>query len=213
MKAVQSWLRSAAAPPRMLRRCQACGEETWRPIDRAIRGARRVLANARLAGGRRADLALLDAQGQPRLIVQLEGGSRLQDRADGVTGVPLVVLGGAAVVADPLAWRPLREQNLRPWRCRCALARTLPVDDGFSLRVIGCPINVRREETGSYALVIQDCGRCAFFVGIGYATGERRRVSLYCAYDSPLHDRRGPSAAAAQGIVLGAVPAGIRAAS
>jgi hypothetical protein len=192
----------------LLRRCDVCGEESWRPLDRVIRGVERVEINARLPDGRRADMVLWDEQRFPRLVVQLDGGgSGLPDRSETVAGAPLVVLAGPAAVADPMSWRPLRERNLRPLRCRCALARVLPVDDGFSLRVIGCPINLRREQSGSgsasastststsYALVIQDCGRCAFFVGIGYAAGERRRVTLHCAFGSPLHDRFGPSSA------------------
>jgi hypothetical protein len=155
-----------------------------------------VVVDAALPDGSRADLALIDAQGRTRLVVQLEGGSRLANRSEAAGGLPVVVLAGDAALASPLAWRPVRERNQRPWRCRCSQARVLPVDDGFALRAIGCPINLRREEGGSYANVIQDCSRCAFFVGIGYAGGERRRVSLYCAYGSPLHDRFGPASAA-----------------
>ena len=55
-------------------------------------------------------------------------------------GAPLIELSGAALVAEPLRWRPLRDSGLPRWRCRCALARPLPVDDAFSLRVIGCPL-------------------------------------------------------------------------
>jgi hypothetical protein len=60
------------------------------------------------------------------------------------------------------------------------------VDDAFSLRVIGCPLNLRREDAPAakraYASVIHDCARCSFFVGIGYADAQRRRISLYCAF-------------------------------
>jgi hypothetical protein len=205
-KAVRSWLRGAGPAPRILRRCDACGEEGWRPLERGIR---RVEINARLADGRRADLALYDVRGRPRLIVQLATGSRLANRwgivsgtlggsrtpRDGLgrakpvlphamsaAGAPMMVVDGRAVEGDVLHWRPLRERGLPKWRCRCAQARALPVDDGFSLRVLGCPLNLHRQESGSYASVINDCARCGFFVGIGYSDPERRRVSLYCSF-------------------------------
>jgi hypothetical protein len=181
-KAVAAWREGRGPAPQVLRTCDACGEERWRPLDR--RHARLEL-DAHLEGGQRADLALRDAAGRVRLVVQLEGGSRLPNRASGDATTPAIVLSGATVVADPLRWRPLRERGLPRWRCRCALARPLPVDDAFSLRVIGCPINLRRDAQAAkpaYASVIHDCARCSFFVGIGYADAERRRVSLYCAF-------------------------------
>jgi len=184
-RAVGDWRDGRAPAPQILRTCDACGEERWRTLDR--RHAR-VELDAHLGEGRRADLTLRDAAGRLRLVVQLAGGSRLPNRVEALPGVPVVVLDAAAVMADPLRWRPVRERGLPRWRCRCALARPLPVDDAFSLRVIGCPLNLRRDATGGkspYASVINDCARCSFFVGIGYADAQRRRVSLYCAFGRP----------------------------
>jgi hypothetical protein len=195
-KAVSSWREGRGAAPQILRTCDACGEERWRPLDR--RHARFEL-DAHLDGGRRADLALRDAAGRVRLIVQLEGGSRLPKRASVESATPAIVLDGAAVLEDPLRWRPLRAQGLPRWRCRCALARPLPVDDAFSLRVIGCPINLRSDAKPATASVIHDCARCSFFVGIGYADAQRRRVSLYCGFggarSAPAPARIGPAPA------------------
>ena len=204
-RAVRAWRDGRGPAPQILRTCDACGEERWRPLDR--RHAR-VVFDAHLGQGRRADLTLSDGGGRVRLIVQLEGGSRLPNRPENEPGAPVVVLEGAAVGADPLRWRPLRERGLPRWRCRCALARPLPVDDAFSLRVIGCPLNLQREDGaraasggqaahagGGYASVIHDCARCAFFVGIGYADAERRRVSLYCAFGKATRPRIGPAPA------------------
>jgi hypothetical protein len=187
-KAVQEWREGRAPAPQILRTCDACGEERWRPLDR--RHAQ-IELDAHLPNGQRADLALRDASGRIHLVVQLEGGSRLPNRGLATaSSPPTIVVGGAAIVADPLRWRPIRERGLPRWRCRCSLARPLPVDDAFSLRVIGCPLNLRREDAtaaraignAGYASVIHDCARCSFFVGIGYADAERRRVSLYCAF-------------------------------
>jgi hypothetical protein len=203
-RAVQAWREGRGPAPQILRVCDACGEERWRPLDR--RHAK-IELDAHLDNGRRADLTLSDREGRLRLVVRLEGGSRLPNRAENEVGAAVVVLSGAAVVADPLRWRPLRERGLPRWRCRCALARPLPVDDAFSLRVIGCPLNLRRDEAsnaaphgaarsvGGSASVIHDCARCAFFVGIGYADPERRRVSLYCAFGKPSRPRIGPAPA------------------
>jgi hypothetical protein len=196
-KAVQAWREGLGPSPQILRTCDACGEERWRPLDR--RQAQLEL-DAHLGTGQRADLTLSDAAGRVRLVVQLEGGSRLPNRALAAAEAPIIVLSGAAVVADPLSWRPLRERGLPRWRCRCALARPLPVDDAFSLRVIGCPLNLRREDAPAakrvYASVIHDCARCSFFVGIGYADSERRRVSLYCAFGRSKSKSRSPLAPA-----------------
>jgi hypothetical protein len=202
-RAVQTWREGRGPAPQILRICDACGEERWRPLDRRYA---KIELDAHLDNGRRADLTLSDREGRLRLVVRLEGGSRLPNRAENEVGAPVVVLAGAAVVADPLRWRPLRERGLPRWRCRCALARPLPVDDAFSLRVIGCPLNLRRDEAshaasasprsvGGSASVIHDCARCAFFVGIGYADSERRRVSLYCAFGKPARPRIGPAPA------------------
>src|SRR3954452_22737684 len=197
LEALKAWLAGSGQPPRILRRCDACGEEAWRPLDRAIRGAE---VNGWLADGRRADLVLRDLRGRPRLVVQLAGGTRLSNRSETAPGAPLLVLDARAVQADPLRWRPMRERGLPKWRCRCALARALPVDDAFSLRVIGCPLNLRRESTASgpaCASVVHDCARCGFFVGIGYSDPERRRVALYCSFGGSARPRLGPHAAPA----------------
>jgi hypothetical protein len=193
-KAVQAWREGRGPAPQILRTCDACGEERWRSIDR--RQAHLEL-DAHVGVGQRADLTLSDAAGRVRLVVQLEGGSRLPNRTLAGASAPAIVLAAAAVVADPLRWRPVREHGLPRWRCRCALARPLPVDDAFSLRVIGCPLNLRRDAHAAvahtYASVVHDCARCSFFVGIGYANAERRRVSLYCSFGASRGAARSPS--------------------
>jgi hypothetical protein len=192
---LRAWREGRGPAPELLRVCDACGEERWRPLDR--RHGHFEL-DARLPNGARADLALFDRTGRLRLIVRLTDGSRLPNRPAAHEGVALVEVSGAALAADPLRWRPVRERGLPGWRCRCALARPLPVDDAFSLRVLGCPLNLRTEANasslgaggGGHASVIHDCARCSFFVGIGYADAERRRVSLYCAFGAKAKPRR-----------------------
>jgi hypothetical protein len=194
-RALVAWNQGVGPAPQLLLTCDACGEERWRPLDRRHG---RVALDAHLPHGRRADLTLSDGAGRLRLVVQLDGGgSRLPRRADAVPGVPVLFLDTEQAAADPLRWRPVRGAGLPRWRCRCALARPLPVDDAFSLRVLSCPINSRRESpaTGASASVIHDCARCAFLVGIGYADAERRRVSLYCAFGSSSRPRVGPAPA------------------
>jgi hypothetical protein len=198
-KAVQAFLGDRGEAPQILRACDACGEERWVPIDRRVSA---LELDAHLPHGRRADAILRDASGRPRLVVRLADGSRLPNRATVADGAPLIELSGAALVAEPLRWRPLRESGLPRWRCRCTLARPLPVDDAFSLRVIGCPLGLRREDgatattpTPAYASVVHDCARCHFFVGIGYADAERRRVSLYCSFGATGRRRVGPAPA------------------
>jgi hypothetical protein len=192
-QAIRSWLTGAGPAPRVLRRCDACGEEAWRALDRSIR---RVEINGRLGGGGRADVVCRDLEGRVRLVVQLSG-SRLADRSQTAGGAPVLVMDERALREDPLRWRPLRERGLPRWRCRCAQARELPVDDAFSLRVIGCPLNVRRHGPDATASVIQDCARCGFFVGIGYSNPERRQVSLYCSFGATVRPRLGPLPASA----------------
>jgi hypothetical protein len=193
---IKAWVAGTGPAPRILRRCDACGEEGWRPLERGIRA---VEVNTRLLDGRRADLACRDLQGRARLVIQLAGPSRLLNRSETAAGGPLVVLDARALREDPLHWRPVREQGLPKWRCRCAHARALPVDDAFSLRVIGCPLNVRRAGSESYASVVHDCARCGFFVGIGYSNPERRRVSLYCSFGASLRRRVGRAPVRAPG--------------
>jgi hypothetical protein len=191
--AVGAWRDRLGPAPQILQSCDACGEERWWTLDRRHR---HLALDAWLPGGSRADLALSDGTGRLRLVVQLADGSRLPNRGESLARVPVVVVSGAALVADPLRWRPVRARGLPRWRCRCARARPLPVDDAFSLRVIGCPLNLRREDApAASASVIHDCARCAFFVGIGYADAERRRVSLYCAFGASDGRRIGPAPA------------------
>src|SRR5262249_22160079 len=116
-------------------------------------------------------------------------------RSETAAGAPLVVLEGSSLAQDPLRWYPIRERGMPKWRCRCSHARALPVDDGFSLRVIGCPLNAGRHKTQPSASVVHDCARCAFFVGIGYSDPERRRVSLYCSFGASARTRIGPAPA------------------
>jgi len=153
---------------------------------------RGVTIDANLPGGKRADAILTDAQGEIALVIQLEGGSKLENRIEPRAGLPLVVLRAATLADEPQRWRTLREHGMPAWRCRCAGTRSLPVDDDFSLRVIGCPIHLRTDGTQYYARVIEDCGRCAFFVGIGYVGNDRRRIQLRCGYGAPPAERRPP---------------------
>jgi hypothetical protein len=188
-RVIRAWLDGDAPAPLLLRRCEVCGEKSWRPLDERIRG---MTIDARLPNGMRADVLLTDANGGIELVIQLEGGSRLQNRVDPRAGMPMVVLRAATLADEPERWRALREHGLQSWRCRCAGTRSLPVDDDFSLRVIGCPIHLRTSDDGTFfARVIEDCGRCAFFVGIGYAgNNDRRRIQLRCGYGAPPAERR-----------------------
>jgi len=188
-RVINDWLAGKAAAPLLLRQCEVCGEKAWRPLPDTVH---RVAIDARLPGGKRADAVLTDAQGQVELVIQLEGGSKLANRVEPRPGVPLVVLRAATLSDEPQRWRALREHGLPAWRCRCAGTRSLPVDDDFSLRVIGCPIHLRTDDgTQFYARVIEDCGRCAFFVGIGYVGNDRRRIQLRCGYGAPPIERVG----------------------
>ena len=133
-KVVRSWLDGVGPTPEVLRHCETCGEKSWRPLDATVRN---VTVDARLPNGTRADLLLTDAAGRIELVVQLEGGSRLVNRVQASSGLPLIVLRAETIEDGPERWRALREYALPAWRCRCAGARTLPVDDDFSLRAIG----------------------------------------------------------------------------
>jgi len=186
-RVVRGWLTGATSSPLLLRHCEVCGEKSWKPLAETIRG---VTIDAKLPGGKRADAILTDARGEIELVVQLDGGSKLENRIEPRAGLPLIVLRAATFADEPNRWRALREHGLPAWRCRCAGTRSLPVDDDFSLRVIGCPIHLRSEGDQFYARVIEDCGRCAFFVGIGYVGNDRRRIQLRCGYGAPPAERR-----------------------
>jgi hypothetical protein len=193
-KVIRSWLTGTGPTPQLLRRCETCGETMWQALDPSIRG---VTLDAHLPGGTRADVVLTGAGGNIELIIQLDGKSQLANRIEPRAGLPLIVLRGATIHDEPERWRALREYGLPAWRCRCAGTRALPVNDDFSLRVIGCPINLRTDGKQFFARVIDDCGRCAFFVGIGYAGADRRRIQLRCGFGAPPAERRPPISAAA----------------
>ncbi len=186
-RVVRAWIAGGGPAPQLLRHCETCGEKTWRPLDPGIR---RAVVDARLPNGARADLLLLDDQRGVRLVIQVDGGSRLTNRVDPRSGLPLVAVRASSVQNNPLHWHALREFNLPGWRCRCAGARSLNVDDDFSLRAIGCPIHLRHDGSRHFARVIEDCGRCAFFVGIGYVGADRRRIELKCGFGVPPSERR-----------------------
>lgn len=188
-RVIGSWLKGEIQAPHLLRRCETCGEKSWRPLDPAIK---HVEIDARLPNGARADLLLTDEHGGVQLVIQLDGGSRLANRVDPRAGLPLVVLRAATLDQAPGRWATLREFGLPAWRCRCAGTRSLVVDDDFSLRALGCPIHLRRDGNQHYARVIEDCGRCAFFVGIGYVGADRRRIQLRCGFGAPPAERRPP---------------------
>ncbi len=187
-RVIKSWLNGESQVPHLLRRCETCGEKAWHPLDPAIT---HVQIDARLSNGARADVLLTDDHGGVVLVIQLDG-SRLPNRVDPRAGLPMVVLRAATLEAEPGRWATLREFGLPSWRCRCAGTRSLSVDDDFSLRAIGCPIHLRHDGTQHFARVIEDCGRCAFFVGIGYVGADRRRIQLRCGFGAPPSDRRPP---------------------
>jgi hypothetical protein len=189
-RVIRSWLAGAGPVPQLLRHCETCGDKSWRELPAAVRS---IEIDARLANDQRADAVLRDGQGNVELVIQLDGGSRLTNRVGSRSGLPLIVLRGQTLAGEPERWWAVREHGLPSWRCRCAGTRSLPVDDDFSLRVIGCPIHLRTDDgTQHYARVIEDCGRCAFFVGIGYVGGDRRRIQLRCGFGAPPSERRVP---------------------
>jgi len=197
-RVIKDWLSGSTSAPLLLRQCEVCGEKSWRPLNDTIQG---VTIDAHLPGGKRADVILTDGRGEIELVIQLEGGSALANRIEPRAGLPLVVLRAETLADEPHRWRTLREHGLNGWRCRCAGTRSLPVDDDFSLRVIGCPIHLRTDDGNQfYARVIEDCGRCAFFVGIGYAGNDRRRIQLRCGYGAPPAERRPAVPAPAVGL-------------
>jgi hypothetical protein len=183
---IRAWLAGQTAAPQVLRQCETCSEKSWQPLDPSIQ---RVVLDAKLPNGTRADALLLDGNDGIQLVVQLDG-SRLPNRVDMRAGLPMIVLNERSIEGEPARWIAVRESNLPAWRCRCAGTRALPVDDDFSLRVIGCPIRLRSENGVHYARVIDDCGRCAFFVGIGYVGPDRRRIQLRCGFGAPPVERR-----------------------
>jgi hypothetical protein len=186
-RVIRQWLDGHAPAPQLLRHCEICGEKSWRPLDVAVRD---VTIDARLPNGMRADAVLTDADGGVQLVIQIDGGSRLANRVDARAGLPLIVLRASTLLEEPQRWWTMREHGLPAWRCRCAGTRALPVDDDFSLKVIGCPIHLRSDGERFFARVIEDCGRCAFFVGIGYVGSDRRRIQLRCGFGAPPHERR-----------------------
>jgi len=196
LRVVKSWLSGRSQPPQLLRQCETCGEKSWQPLDASIT---EIAIDARLPNGARADVLLTDERGGVRLVVQLDGGSRLANRVDPRAGLPLIVLRGETAEDEPEHWRTLREYGLPAWRCRCAGTRALSVDDDFSLRAFGCPIRLRTDGTRFFARVIEDCGRCAFFVGIGYVGSDRRRIQLRCGFGAPPAERRTPVPASLSG--------------
>jgi hypothetical protein len=189
-RVVRDWIKGVGPVPELLRDCETCGEKAWAPLDAAIR---RATLDARLPNGARADLLLTDGDGGVRLVVQLDGASRVLNRVDARSGLPLIVVRRVSAIEHPLRWHTAREHNLPGFRCRCAGARSLNVDDDFSLRAIGCPIHLRHDGTQHFARVIEDCGRCAFFVGIGYTGVDRRRIELKCGFGVPHPARRPPA--------------------
>jgi hypothetical protein len=191
-KVISSWLNGESQAPQLLRRCETCGEKCWRPLEPTIT---HVQIDARLANGARADALLTDDRGGVQLVIQLDRGSRLPNRVDPRAGMPLVVLRAATLDDEPARWATVREFGLPAWRCRCAGTRALSVDDDFSLRALGCPIHLRHDGTQHFARVIEDCGRCAFFVGIGYVGTDRRRIQLRCGFGAPPAERRPPAPA------------------
>jgi hypothetical protein len=189
-RVIRSWLNGEIPAPQLLRCCETCGEESWYALPAAIS---RVEIDARLPNGARVDVLLKDDRGGIQLVVQVDGGNRLPNRVDPHGGLPMVVLRAATLDDDPRGWQTLREAGLPGWRCRCDGARVLPVDDDFSLRAIGCPIRLHHDGMRYFAGVIEDCGRCSFFVGIGYAGTDRRRIQLRCGFGaSPQGDRSPP---------------------
>jgi hypothetical protein len=177
----------------MLRHCETCGERSWRPLPETVR---KVKIDARLANGSRADVLLLDGQNNVELVIQLDGaGSRLANRVDARAGLPVIVLRSSMIADEPDRWWAAREHGLPAWRCRCAGTRALHVDDDFSLRALDCPIRLRCDAGQHYARVIEDCGRCAFFVGIGYVGADRRRIQLRCGFGAPPMEPRAPLSA------------------
>ena len=198
-RVIKDWLAGTTSAPLLLRHCEVCGEKSWRPLNDTIQS---VTIDAHLPGGKRADVLLTDGRGEIELVIQLEGGSALANRIEPRAGLPLVVLRAETLADEPHRWRTLREHGLNGWRCRCAGTRSLPVDDDFSLRVIGCPIHLRTDDGNQfYARVIEDCGRCAFFVGIGYVGNDRRRIQLRCGYGAPPAERRPAVPAPAVGLI------------
>ena len=218
-RVISSWLNGESAAPQLLRRCEICGEKCWRPLGRCRSSASTI--DAQLPNGARADLLLTDDRGGVRAGDPARGRqpARQPGRSARRAAAGGPARGDARGRAPPLAHAarvqhaglalPLRRHALAPGRRRLLAARDRLPDPPAPRRR---PALLRR--------VIEDCGRCAFFVGIGYVGADRRRIQLRCGFGAPPAERRPPapaplleleSASPNRGWIVTALPARARA--
>src|SRR4051794_27423824 len=88
---VRSWISGRGPAPQVLRHCETCSDQSWRELPATVHA---IETDAHLSNGLRADAVLRDAAGRVELVIQLDRGSRLQNRIGPRAGLPIIVLRG-----------------------------------------------------------------------------------------------------------------------
>lgn len=189
--AAQRWLLGQGPPPVVVAVCETCRAQGTRALPRATRAVR---MDATLPGGGKGDVVLSDELGAPVLVVHLQGKRRRRSLPDRLCDWAEIVVTVEAAMLVSLRWQAVRSRRLSLSGCRCAGARALPIVAGeFQLTVDQCPI--RRAAGGPSSVdVVQDCGRCDFYVGLRYGDRQERHPELLCGFSIR---RRPPVRAAA----------------
>lgn len=156
---VRAWL-SASGPRPVVRRVCGCGVVRDDPIRDMVAG---VTLEHRLRAGDRdlvADVALLDAAGGVRLLVEIlvhHAVNADKRKALAAGSIPWIELEAESVIEEAAVWRPRAADNVRPLECEdCKAVLAANAD---RLRRVAAAANVSASPPG-YAVSVDVCYRC-----------------------------------------------------
>lgn len=113
--AVAAWRRGSGPRPATQRSCARCRGPVLRPAHEQVRSA---VVEHRLAAGRVADVALLDATGGVVGIIEVRVAHAVDaEKATDLAGIPWIEVRGEDALADPVTWRPIATGGLRDITC------------------------------------------------------------------------------------------------
>lgn len=147
---------------RFIRTCESCSQEHDQPLPTGI--ARASLEHV-LAGGLRADIALLEDDGVVRAVLEIYATHECEpEKIDGLAGIPWAEFSASEVLENDLRLRP-RQDHFRRFVCaRCRVITSRPFVGAERLRV-ACPLPGAGE-----VMAVETCGPCRFFAGFDRGT-------------------------------------------
>lgn len=167
---ITEWINGHRCAPILKRVCSVCNDQHEQPLPPKVKKAHIEYRIQTDKGTCVADIGLLDDQNQLLCAIEVVHTHEVNEhKEDKFDSIPWVEVKAKDIFESPDSWSPVREKNLKRWKCRCVGAKRMKIiQRGLASHVDYCPIRARVWKGKPYANMIDDCWTCSNFVAVEY---------------------------------------------